>query len=158
MPSPKEVLQHLATIDPAGPPRGCAVILRNSTIAEREASIVAAGVHFYYGDKDGADKGDYMAGPVRVDLGSTATAPFRSSDPRRTVSAIIVAVRVRFGEKDSKLAKEFDYSLVVSAKAQLSNPPVHHFLAEVRVEFCVADQIRFSHTTPADWYCLRVVP
>src|SRR3569832_216322 len=111
MPQTPEIRARLATIDPAGPPSGCTAIIRNATLAEREATIVAAGDHFFNGDAKGDPVGDYMAGPVRVELAANAAAPFRSSDPRRLVTSLVAAVRVRFGDKDSKMAKEYDYTL-----------------------------------------------
>jgi hypothetical protein len=158
MPATNEIVPRLALVNPAGPPSSCVVILRNSTTPDREATIVAAGVHFFYTDEKGDSRGDYMAGPVRVELGSGVAAPFRSSDPRRTVTALVAAVRVRFGEKDSPKAKEHDFSVNVDAKVLTRNPPVRHFLAEVRVEFRVREEVRFTPASAEQWYELRVVP
>lgn len=157
LPALPEIVGRFSLINPGGKPPSCTVILRNSTLPEREATIVAAGAHFFYGDAKGATLGDYMAGPVPVELGPSATAPFRFTDPRRNVTNAIVAVRVRFGDKDAKNVSEFDYSLAINAPVMTSNPPIRAYFAEVRVEFCVRPEVRFSAQTAQDWYHLRLV-
>lgn len=107
---------------PQGRSRHTTVIIQNETLAERNAVIVCAGVHFIYADrkpvikpppppKTSAQKGaarstmidpyslnlDYMAGPTDVEVYAGGATAFRTTDPRRSVIEIRAAIKVRFG-------------------------------------------------------------
>jgi hypothetical protein len=93
----RSIEDQLAAIDAGGPPQSSVVVLRNLTSLVRQATIVAAGVHFHY--QDGTD---HMVGPVDISLPSGQTAPFTSSDPRKCVIAFTIAVSVRFGSEGGR--------------------------------------------------------
>lgn len=101
---------------PQGRSRHTTVIVRNETTPERNAVIVCAGVHFVYSDLILPNPSsppppvwppagtrpleyqlDYMAGPTDVEVYSGGATAFRSTDPRRSVIEVRVAVKVRFG-------------------------------------------------------------
>jgi hypothetical protein len=106
---------------PQGRSRHTTVVIQNETMAERNAVIVCAGVHFIYSDmkmvptppkapvKPGTASSsattfdplglnlDYMSGPTDVDVYAGGATAFRSTDPRRSVIEVRVAIKVRFG-------------------------------------------------------------
>lgn len=150
------ILTQLDKINPAAAPRNCTVTIRNSTTPEREAVIVAAGVHFFYSDKDGNDEGDYLAGPVRVELAAGAAAPFKSSDPRRNVTKLVVGVKVRFGDQEAPTTKTFNFTKQVDAPVFTSLPPRRTFIINEDVALRVADVANFSVTDASQWFELVI--
>jgi hypothetical protein len=98
-------------------PRGCLVTIKNSTSPDKEALIVGAGARFLWQNTVHSPlaqpptrtiDGDYLAGPVHVEVPPGATVPFRFSDPRRDVHSIVVGVKVQFGVPNGYPAAVFE--------------------------------------------------
>jgi hypothetical protein len=124
-------------------PRGCLVTIRNATVEDRSATIVAAGALFYFYDPPllstaPMGNGDYMAGPVPVEIPPGVTAPFRFSDPRRFVYKVAVGVRVLFGNAFGFPPASYGnyfWELTLPPLPPVQPPPLHPQLGEVHLEF-----------------------
>jgi len=125
----------------ADSPRGCLVTIRNLCALDREAVIVAAGSHFWFYDLQGDDKvldGDYMAGPVHIEVPPGATVPFRFSDQRRPVYKVGVAVRVMFGNPDGFPPARYDdffWEMVLPPLPLISPRPLYPAVGEIHLDF-----------------------
>lgn len=149
--------KYLDRVDPSGPPASCTVNIRNATAAIREAMIIFAGVHFSYHEDDNGTA-DYLAGPVRVDLGAGASTTFRASDPRRRVAAAAIGVKVRFGDRGAPNAREFKYSLLVNAPVLTRQPPIPTSLIELNVDFRTVQHALPTASDAQKWHELVLLP
>jgi hypothetical protein len=152
-----ELSKQLDSLHPGLKPRATHVLIRNMTAPHRKATIVAAGVHFFYQIDQKADDvfSNYLAGPVLISLASGASAPFSSSDPRRTVVRLASGVTVRFGESDDQLKPEYRkfFAEYDPAKDGIELPAIVEVEFELRTKSVVSGQLQ----TASDWFELRRV-
>jgi hypothetical protein len=122
-------------------PRGCLVTIRNTCTPDREALIVAAGVHFWFYDIPAVGHptdGDYMAGPVHVEVPPGVTVPFRFSDWRRPVYKVAVGVRVMFGNPNGyppASYENFFWEMVLPPLPYILPRPLYANVGEIHLDF-----------------------
>jgi hypothetical protein len=68
----------------------CIIILENECDSSLGVTIIAAGCKFLY--KDGST---FQDGPIGVNIGSGGSTSFRSNDPTKCVSEVLLAITVQ---------------------------------------------------------------
>jgi hypothetical protein len=139
-------------------PRGCLVTIRNNTSADREATIVSAGVQFYYytrmPEANGpqvATKGNYMAGPVHVEVSSGEGVPFRFSDPRYAVFGVSVGLRVMFGNAFGYPPAHYVnyfWTLPLPPLKYILPEPLYRRVGELHLDFRMRRDAEIKHPPP----------
>lgn len=151
-----DLAQWLETPNLVKSPKGCLVTIRNSTSSDKEALVVGAGVRFLWRHtflvpsiplgQTQTLEGDYMAGPVHVEIPPGSVVPFRFSDPRRSVHSVVVGLNVQFGNPNGYPTASYEkFFWKVMATLQPAPAPVDR-IAVLNLEFRTARNLDESQS------------